>query len=293
MAEGELRLYLRWANDVKAGSFRFVTRLGRHGLDATFTTQNKTTAWAAGEVGGTLGGKHEPLLSLTGVPLELSIWAEGGKQPVGTTQIVLDPSILAASITCEVALDAKECGAKADKGGSSWFSFRGKKEKSDPAAAIAAGEGKINDMPEPTLAGSAVCFQLSFSAAAAAAAPPTTPLRGGGTSSSPFTPGGLGSLGTPLASAPYDPRLVLPVVDEMGRYRGDIESAVAVDQTAAHKENGRGGCNANPSNERRYDAVRGPALLLRRRSQPVRIYCATTQCSGVHCDVAERASVLW
>ena len=105
MAEGQLRLHLRWANEVKAGKFRVAARLGRHNVEAAFTTQNKTTAWTAGEVGGPLGGSNEPLLSLTGVPLELSIWPEGGKQPVGTTQIILDIGILMKSITCEVALD--------------------------------------------------------------------------------------------------------------------------------------------------------------------------------------------
>ena len=189
MAEGQIRLSLRWAKDVRVGNFRVSAKLGAQTLEASFTTQNKTTAFSVGEVGGVIGDTIEPLKSLVGQSIELSVFVDEVKEPVGTTRISLDDGVARAAIICEVTLDAKECAAKPDKGGSSWFSFRGKKEKTDAAAAAAAGEGKIDDMPEPkTRSGPALGFQVLFVGRAFQLPPPTVAKRIEAGSPSPRPP---------------------------------------------------------------------------------------------------------
>ena len=84
-AVGRFRIDLRSAENVRAGRWRLLARLGKHTIDLPFKTSSNSTEWSPGSAGGVLGD-GVLLSSVLDRKLELTIWSDEkaaeGKPPV-------------------------------------------------------------------------------------------------------------------------------------------------------------------------------------------------------------------
>ena len=84
MSRGRLRIDLRSADNVRAGAWSVLARVGPHTVDLTGETTDTSTQWSPGVAGGVLGD-GVALQSVINHKLEITVWAAdrgSGRPPV-------------------------------------------------------------------------------------------------------------------------------------------------------------------------------------------------------------------
>ena len=73
-SRGRLRVDLRTAENVKAGKWHVLARVGVMSVEVELVTRDKRTEWAPGKAGGVLGDGVQ-LMHVINQPLEVTVWS--------------------------------------------------------------------------------------------------------------------------------------------------------------------------------------------------------------------------